>query len=302
MENLDSFGRYLAEKDLSRTTISLYLNNVRSALAHFSLPLAEITPIDIRLYRQSLTDAGLAVSTVNTRLAALRELFAWALAEGRVASSPAAHIGYVKQQNAPTPRWLENSEQWRLETAADRECQLGDLRADGDQSHPSHVWPLRDKTLITLMLHTGLRVSEVAALAVSDLEVSERKGNVRVRRGKGSKERFVNLNAKARAALRAWLAVRPSTDSNALFTSQKGGALCSRAVARIVEMLGKKAGVKVSPHDLRHTFARNMANTNVGLEIIADLMGHDTLETTRRYVLPGDAHRQEAVERISDYL
>lgn len=300
MDNLDSFKCYLAGKDRPDTTISLYVSNVRLAMAHFSRPLAEITPIDVRLYRQTMIDAGLAVSTINTRLAALREFFAWATGCGLSSANPASSIAYVKQQTTPAPRWLENTDQWAILRVAERECQLGDLRASGDATHPSHVWPLRDKAIITLMLNTGLRVSEVADLTLDDVELGDRSGQVRVRCGKGGKQRYVPANKNARAALRAWIAVRPSPESHFLFTSQKGGALCSRAVARIVEVMGNKAGVKLSSHSLRHTFGRNMADAGVGLEVVADLMGHDNIETTRRYLLPGDAHRQEAVERISN--
>jgi site-specific recombinase XerD len=204
----------------------------------------------------------------------------------------------LKQTPAP-PRWLTRSEQFALLRAAQEATQLGYLKAQGHLDQPSAIWSRRDAAILVLLLNTGLRLSEAEALNLSDIEINERSGSVHVRQGKGRKERNVPLNHDVRTALQTWLEVRPDEDTKALLVSQKGGRLSSRAIARVIKKIAARAGLdNVSPHTLRHSFAKNLVDADVGLEKVATLLGHESLETTRIYTQPSQADLQAATERV----
>lgn len=204
----------------------------------------------------------------------------------------------VKQAER-APKWLTRQEQYALLRAVEQEVQLGELRAKGDTSAPGAIWPKRDRALVRLLLAAGLRLSEAAALRLADVEIKPRSGSVTVRSGKGNKRRVVPLNADARKALGEWLEISRSArnDEEALFLSQKGGALSGRAMAEAVATLGGKAGLEgLHPHILRHSCAKNLVDQGIGIEKVAMILGHESLETTRLYTMPSEGDLQAAVE------
>jgi integrase/recombinase XerC len=147
------------------------------------------------------------------------------------------------------------------------------------------------------MVYAGLREGEVCGLTTTAIELSERKGRVVVRKGKGDKQRCVPLNEAARRALRAWLDVRGEV-VGPLFIGKGGDGLAERGIQRRVAELGQLAGIDVTPHQLRHTFAKRCLDKGGQITEVRDLLGHARLETTARYVQPGWEDLQNAVERI----
>jgi integrase/recombinase XerC len=122
-----------------------------------------------------------------------------------------------------------------------------------------------------------------------------------VRSGKGDTSREVPLNALVRQVLEEWLTARRQQIGDrerALFVGRGGRRLAKRSVDDVVRGLGGEAGMKLSPHTLRHTFLTGMVRQGSDLVLVAELAGHRRLETTRRYSLPSDADRLLAVERL----
>lgn len=118
-----------------------------------------------------------------------------------------------------------------------------------------------------MMLQAGLRIGEVASLTVGDIHVSDRKGSVEIRQGKGSKYRLVPLNSDIRKAVLKYLDVRPNV-GEALFASQKGGGLTSNAIWKVVKKYGEAAGIpEVTPHALRHTFGTSLIRKH-GVDLV----------------------------------
>jgi integrase/recombinase XerC len=149
------------------------------------------------------------------------------------------------------------------------------------------------------LLNTGLRVSELINQEMMDISLMDRKGELCVRAGKGEKQRVLPLNNSARKSLKAWFDVRPETDLQKVFISQRG-AIKARAVQSILEDLGKSARIsKMTPHMARHTFAKNLVNSGVSLEKVAMLLGHTSLDTTMVYITPGFSDLDQAV-RVLD--
>lgn len=185
-----------------------------------------------------------------------------------------------------------------LAQAAPRALSLDEQRAllrAGEQASA------RDRAIVTVLIFTALRLSELAALDIGDVPVSARKGLVVVRSGKGDAFREVPLNAEARGALERWLAEREraaADDELGLFVGRAGRRLSSRSIDTAVRNVGKQAGIGLSAHVLRHTCVTNLVRQGHDLVLVAELAGHRRLETTRRYSLPSDADRQAAMEGI----
>lgn len=159
----------------------------------------------------------------------------------------------------------------------------------------------RNVAIVSVMVRAGLRVSEVAALELDDVSITERKGQVVVRRGKGLKERVVPLSRMARAAMSEYMAERPSFNAKSVFVSPSGNSLSSRDVQRMVSSASTKAGIltTVTPHILRHSFAtRALRQAKVDLATLSTIMGHENLTTTARYLHPDSNLMAEMVEEL----
>ena len=177
------------------------------------------------------------------------------------------------------------------------------------KTRPAKRWAIRNQAIVTVLLHTSLRVSELCDLEMGDLKITERKGTLRVRQGKGNKQRDIPLNAVARAAFQDWFAVRASLPPRAagrnkavpnVFTGRDGNPLTSSGVERMLSHLARRADVEVTPHTLRHTFAKNLVNSGVSLEKVAALMGHSNLNTSSIYTIPSALDLEHAVAQIDE--
>ena len=158
----------------------------------------------------------------------------------------------------------------------------------------------RNVALLALMAKAGLRVGEVVALELADIELNARSGWATVRMGKGNKTRRVPLNSDVRQALQAYLAVRPDVPAKALFFSRTGTPLSARDVQRLVAELARRAGIpgRVTPHTLRHTFATRALEKGADVAAVAAILGHESIATTSRYLHPSEARLAEVVEGV----
>jgi len=272
------------QRTMSSNSVIGYIGDVRRFTDWFQKEQDEapdprtVTYIDVAAYRQHLLDRGLSAATVNRALNAIQQWMYF------VNNDDANHIQRVRQSRRLAPRSLKRNEFSAL------------LRAARRGRHPE-----RNLAIVHLMAQAGLRVGEVAALRLADLELGERKGHVRVV-GKRMKERVVSLNRTARKALNNWLKKRGEGQATEpVFTSQKGGALAVRSVQSIVGGLMQEAGgIGGSSHSLRHTFAINYLEANQGdLAGLAHLLGHESLGTTLIYLQPTRDELTKRVERLA---
>ena len=167
----------------------------------------------------------------------------------------------------------------------------------------------RDRAIARLLFYTGLRISELAALDLDDVPLSARKGKVIVRAGKGGDSREVPLlDPSARAAVAEWKGDRaswPGAGTPALFLNRRGGRLSTRAVSQMLSDLATDADLvdetgrpAASAHDVRHTFATNLLRSGADVVVVAEILGHRQLDTTRLYTLPSPADIEAAVSRL----
>jgi site-specific recombinase XerD len=250
--------------------------------------LARLTEHDLIAWRQHmLTQGGLKAASINRRLEAVRRLLRWAEASGAAARDVALHVRSVRVSRERQPLGLTPAEVHGL------------LRAAGASSHGL---ARRNYALVQLMLQTGLRVGEVAALRRRDIVLRDRAGTVRVRSGKGLKEREVPLNATARRALRQLLAQEPAAPSDApVFRSGRNAAMPVRSIQNVIAALVRRAGLArpgITAHGLRHTFALAWLHQHPGqLVELAQLLGHESLDTTAVYTRASAADLARGVER-----
>lgn len=161
----------------------------------------------------------------------------------------------------------------------------------------------RDRALATLLLNTGIRISECAALNDDDILISERKGVLKVRNGKGETYREVPLNSSSRAAIKEWLEERNKRYQNsfnpASFISNRGGRLSVDSIDHAIRKLAFEAKLEgVSAHTLRHTCLTNLIRQGNDVVLVAQIGGHKKLETTMRYSLPTRYDQETAMEKI----
>ncbi len=293
IEALNQYKVYLQQsEDMSQVTIRNYLSDLRQFIAwceaswqegqegdHHFAPTSVVTP-SLTRYRSHLqTVLRLKPASVNRALVSLKRYFAWATIGGLIQHDPSRAVKLVPGVEQ-APRQLSDREEERL---------IASVKANGS---------LRDLTIIVLMLHTGLRAREVCQLLPADISIAERSGVVRVV-GKRNKYREIPLNATARRALEEYMRTI-SRDSAYLFPSKKTGkALTERGLGYLVKRYASAAKLAdVSSHDLRHRFGYRMAET-VPLHRLAQIMGHDSLDTTMIYVRGTKSDLQKEVEKIA---
>jgi site-specific recombinase XerD len=254
-----------------------------------------ITNSVVRSYKQALLADQHLPATINRQLASLASFTHWAQLVGYLEAgrNPVQEVKAV-QRMPLAPRWLDKKELLKLLHSVRDELERAIRRYPRWQ-----VLVIRDATLVIFLLHTGLRIHEVEALTLRDIQLGDRSGKVIVRQGKGNKYREVPLNAKVRRMLEDYLLVRPKVDSQSFFLGLHDEGAGEKTIRRAVARFAKKADLKkVSPHTLRHTFAKSLVDSGVGLEKVAALLGHSNLNTTRVYITPGERDLERAVEGL----
>ncbi len=287
---LAAFRQYLtAEKRASEHTVRAYLHDLGEFRAHAEATLGRAPALDeldvilCRTYLASLHGKNDAV-TIGRKLSSLRAFFRLAVRRRLCKSSPVAALRAPKRAKR-LPSFLGKEDVGRLLD--------GGARGDGDGADA--CGRALEHALFEVIYGAGLRVSEACNLDVGDLEIDEAGAGagamVRVRQGKGRKDRIVPLGSKARQAYDAYLALRalrlaqaPAADGHALFLTARGRRLGPRAVRRLLARRELASGTpRVSPHALRHSFATHLLGEGADLRAIQEMLGHASLRTTQRY-------------------
>ena len=292
---IEGFQKYLLARDKSPKTILGYSADLKQVQKWFGNSLANLTSEDVRRYRDYLQMKGAKPNTISRHLASLVAFGQWGSSYGHLfAENPAMYIEPVKVAML-APRWLDKNQKKRLLNAVEEDVRMA------HEKYP-RLWLIRerDAMIVKLLLASGLRVGELCDLRLSDLSLSERKGTLLVRNGKGRKQRVVALGSDIRKELAEWLKIRPNAMSDYLFIGQKGEPIHPRIVQRLMERYGELAGLEnVTPHTLRHTYARGLLDSGASPFEVAKLMGHSSLDSTSRYVMPSEDDLQNVVERFA---
>ena len=223
----------------------------------------------LRRYQATLAASSLAKSSMARSLACLRTFFAFLERRRVIDSNPAANLRGPRKERR-LPGVLDEKDVEKL------------LEAAGARDFAG----LRNRALLEVLYAGGLRVSEAVGLDVGDATLDA--GLVRVREGKGAKERLSPIGRPASRAIEAWLDQRrfhARGDGGALFINAEGGRLDVRTARRIVAAAAKAAGLgrRVTPHTLRHSFATHLLDRGCDLRSVQELLGHENVTTTQIY-------------------
>ena len=273
---LAGFARYLrSERGYSEHTQRAYLADLRQLAEHGARSPARVDADDVRAFLAA-QHRSRSPATLGRKLAALRTFFRWLVREGAREADPTLGL--------PAPR---------APRALPRPIAVDDVSALLDAPPAAGAaarGALRDQALFELMYGAGLRVGEIVALDVRDLDLVQ--GEVRVW-GKGGKERVVPLPKAAREALRAYLDERraPGVLAEPLFVSLnatrgvKPQRLGVRDARRRLRKRALEAGLagRIHPHRMRHSYATHLLDMGADLRAIQELLGHANLSTTQRY-------------------
>ncbi len=225
----------------------------------------------IRAFLAQLSEQNYSKTTSARKLATLRSFYKFLVRRGHVETSPVSAIRTPKQDKR-LPRCLEPEQIANLLNCPDTNTMLG----------------ARDRAILETLYSSGLRVSELVALNLSDVDFL---GEVIHLRGKGKKERVSPIGSSALQCIQRYLTFRDtdsrkdSFDPEALFVNKHGQRLSTRSVRRKLDKYLKQAGLdpRISPHTLRHSFATHMLNNGADLRVVQELLGHRSLSTTQIY-------------------
>lgn len=256
-------GAFLAAKridGLSPKTLHDYKGVLGAFARSMDKPLQAVDVHDVRGYLGYLAgERGLKDSSIQTHANTLRSFFTWLTTEEALPRNPMCKI-----------------RSRRLDMLSSRRP----LAAEGLERLRDHCQSYREKALIEFLVSTGCRLSELVGVRTAQIDWQER--SVRVL-GKGGRERIVYFSVRAKLMLRAYLDSRPGGE--ALFANARApyGPMQSRSVQRALRQIGDRAGMRLHPHLLRHTFASNALNGGMDLTVIQQLMGHTDPKTTLIY-------------------
>jgi integrase/recombinase XerC len=269
---LDAFFQYLkSERRLSPHTLSNYRRDIDALVAYCDAQgIAEWHALDIavaRAYAARLHRQGLAGRTIQRHLSAARSFFRHLQREGRVKQN--AFVGVAAPKAGKRlPKAL----------SVDQAARLVEIQDDT-------ALACRDRALLELLYSSGLRLAELVALDVTNVDLRDATVSVT---GKGAKTRIVPVGAQARTAISRWLDERralAAPEERALFLGRNGHRLGARAVQLRLKQWARRQGLEVPahPHMLRHSFASHLLESSGDLRAVQELLGHADLATTQVY-------------------
>ncbi|MCY3782449.1 MAG: tyrosine recombinase [Chloroflexi bacterium] len=272
---IEDFVEHLRiERGLSANTLSAYrsdLNQFREYMDRAERGSWSVPPAFVRQFMNELIQREYEPSSQARKLAALKSLYRYLLSSGVVSSDPTAGLDGARVKKR-LPQTLSRAQVERVlqEAARGRE--------------PEN---LRDRAMLEALYATGMRVSELAALDLADVDQAEETITL-ARNGAG--ERRVPLPGRALAAVEDYLAagrarLKPSADEPALFLNHRGARLTRQGFWLIVKTYARRAGIKahITPHTLRHSFAEHRLRADGNVRQVQRMLGHASLATTQIY-------------------
>jgi integrase/recombinase XerD len=272
------------EKGLSANSLSAYASDL-AKFTEFTGESAHLPGTEeIRHYLDHLYSRELSSRSIARHLTTLRTFYGFLLREGRIATDPTEHLRAPRQwQNIP--KFLNLEEINQIIQAPD----------------PARPTGLRDRAMMELLYASGLRVSELCKVQMSDLNLSM--GVLRTT-GKGNKQRLVPVGKSALAAVQDWLdrgrpALLKGRASRYLFITARGGCLTRQAFWKLLAGYGRKAGIfhGLTPHVLRHSFATHLLEGGADLRSVQVMLGHADISTTQIYTHVLRSRLRDTVEK-----
>ncbi len=278
-----NYRRFIKRKNYSAYTVKNYMSTLRQFILWIDIPVESITNKKLLRYIDHLLRRRLAPKTVNCHLDSIRGFYNYLIDEEQVRMVNPVKRGYTIRLSRPLPRYLRDEDVIRLFSV---------------------IKNRRDRAIFMLMLRCGLRVEEVAKLTLPAIDFV--RSQLFVFEGKGGKGRVVYLSRDAKKMLEEYLQVRPPSRNKRIFLveerTHRGKPISVRGIQKRMEHYARKAGIKASCHQLRHTMATQLLNADADLVSIQDLLGHTRIKTTQRYARVSNVKVQrdyhKAIEKV----
>jgi site-specific recombinase XerD len=285
-ESLRKFKEYLQRRFPDRRTAKDYVSDLHQFMTNCSKAWREVNMHDIDNFVDQQRQRGLKPATVKRRAAALKTFFDFLAEESSDLSwpNPVRMKRHAGKQGRRLPR---------------------DLSDEAVEQVWGRIASQRDRAWFALMLRAGLRVGEVASLKLEDILAPARENQpARLRVcGKGRKERMVLLTEDAYAVLQAWLQERPVSPHLEIFLNERdGGPLSENGMEYCLREYARQAGIPVTPHQLRHTYARQLTEAGMPVTSLGKLLGHSQVSTTQIYTAGADPELAQAYQQAMERL
>lgn len=263
---IEKFIRYLdIEKNYSGHTLLNYKLDL-SDFAEFlgDVRIDDVNYLTLRKYLARLKERNLKHRTIGRRISCLRSFFKFLCREGYLKTNPITSL-YSPKSEKYLPLFLTEDEVIKLIETPSTEDARGQ----------------RDRAILETFYSTGMRISELVGLNISDIDFI---GGVLKVRGKGKKERLLPIGDRALSAIRTYLDKRKS-QQDGLFLNKNNQRITDRGVRVVVQKYIRIAGLRtgISPHTLRHSFATHLLNRGADLRSVQELLGHANISTTQIY-------------------
>ena len=298
------YEAFLIDQGKSELTVKNYVGDVRQFEQYYANTLPKTTVVSlkgsvevVKDYANLLKkDIDVKTSTTNRKIVALRQFFHFCSNDEalstEVPTDPMNNVGVTKVQGGGqhAVKWLGREEVESI------------LNAIPKIPRTNQQTIARNRAIILTLVNCGLRVGELSELRIGDIDFE--KGVLSIRHGKGDKFRQIPITKGTLEAVYQWLVLRaegqeePLKESNYLFISERAAKLSERGVQHLTQVLSRVSGIEFSPHTLRHTYCKNIANATGQLQIVADLAGHSNINTTRIYTAPSMPELRKVVEGV----
>lgn len=282
-EQLIRFREVLQAEDWSKAAVSSYVSNVRRFAVWYAetynqaFIASKVVQRDLQEHRTWMQNQSLAAETINRRLVSLRKFYDWLGGD-----NPAADVKGITIVD-PGVQALTMAQLRRL---------LREVHVHQKS---------RDIAILELLCHTGMRVGELVDAKMADLEISEKRGLIKIRHGKGGASREIPLNVDVRKAVQGWLDDRPADRGDCVFIGQRSEQMTTSGIWRIVRKYGDYAGIdSLHVHQLRHTLlTRLVREKGIDLATVAKISGHSSIKTLLRYAAPTRDDIEQAIEGLA---
>lgn len=279
------FEKYLQRRFPGRRTSVDYLSDLRQFQNVCLKDWREIEMHDIDQFIDQQRASQLKPATIRRRVAALKTFFDF-MAEESGDLSWSNPVRYKRHAGKPEKRVPR------------------DLHDDDLERVWQKISSSRDRAWFALMVRAGLRVGEVEGLKLSDiLSQAEEERPTRIRvNGKGQKQRIVLLSADAYAVLSEWLAERGESPLEYIFLNERRQQLSANGIEWLLKGYGREAGLQLTPHQLRHTYARQLTEAGMPITSLGKLMGHSQISTTQIYTAGADPKLAQAYHAAMNHV
>lgn len=275
MDLLNEFLTYLsAEKGLSRNTVESYNFDLRKFYEFLSSEdkeLGSFSKADIVDFIERLREEGYSLSSICRFISSIKGLCKYLIIDGKIKEDPSENLQAPKRWER-LPKSLSISEV--------RSCL--ELSSSPDFSDPTTI---RDYVMFELLYSSGLRVSELVSIKIENINLEA--GFLRVL-GKGSKERIVPVNMRAIEIIKSYISkqrpeILKKKRSPYLFITRRGGPMTRQRFWQTIKKLGRRLGIEISPHTMRHSFATHLLEGGADLRSLQKMLGHSDISTTQIY-------------------